>query len=123
MRFGRAGGKPSAALCNQPFRLDAGGGSTWDINALVPGTITAGKPFRFSLPVNAGKPPYKNWAVQTGALPPGITLDQARGVLYGTPLSSAAGNSYTFTATVTDSVNTVFPTVTDSPATFTITIH
>jgi len=50
-------------------------------------------------------------------------LDQARGVLSGTPSSSAAGNSYTFTVTVADSVNNVFPSVTDSPATFSITIH
>src|SRR5438132_9345764 len=118
-----AGAKPDASLCNQPFRLDAGGGSTWNVNALVSGTITAGKPFGFSLPVTGGKPPYKNWAVQTGALPPGIALDQARGVLSGTPSSSAAGNSYTFTVTVADSVNNVFPSVTDSPATFSITIH
>jgi len=115
--------KPDASLCSQPFRIDAGGGSTWSINALVSGTITAGKPFGYSLPVKGGKPPYKNWGVQTGALPPGLTLDQARGVLYGTPDPSAAGNTYTFTVTVSDSVNNVFPGIGDSPATFTITIH
>jgi hypothetical protein len=36
------------------------------------------------------------WSVSSGSLPPGMVLDQARGVIRGTPFSSAAGQTYRF---------------------------
>jgi len=43
-----------------------------------------------------------SWYLGSGELPPGLVIDQANGVVRGTPNSSAAGNSYTFTVTVKD---------------------
>ncbi len=54
-----------------------------------------------SLAATGGTPPYMSWTIQTGALPPGLTLNSA-GTLTGTP--ATAGN-YSFTAQVTDSAN------------------
>lgn len=43
------------------------------------------------------------WSLATGTLPPGMVIDQARGVVRGTPTSSASGQSYKFTINVKDS--------------------
>lgn len=42
------------------------------------------------------------WTVSGGVLPPGMTLDRSTGVVRGTPLSSAVGNTYRFTISVKD---------------------
>jgi hypothetical protein len=55
-----------------------------------------------SLYVMGGIPPY-SWSVATGSLPPGLVLDASRGVVRGTPFSSASGQVYDFTVKVTDS--------------------
>lgn len=44
-----------------------------------------------------------SWSLATGQLPPGLVIDAARGVVRGTPFSSAAGQTFTFTVTVRDS--------------------
>ncbi|PYS27333.1 MAG: hypothetical protein DMG11_16750, partial [Acidobacteria bacterium] len=41
------------------------------------------------------------WSVSSGQLPPGMTLDQDRGVVRGTPFSSAAGSTYRFRVNIT----------------------
>jgi hypothetical protein len=43
-----------------------------------------------------------SWYLGSGEIPPGLVIDQANGVVRGTPNSSAAGKSYTFTITVKD---------------------
>jgi hypothetical protein len=43
-----------------------------------------------------------SWYLASGELPPGLSIDQANGVVHGTPNSSAAGNNYTFTVNVKD---------------------
>ena len=43
-----------------------------------------------------------SWYLASGELPPGLSIDQANGVIHGTPNSSAAGNNYTFTVNVKD---------------------
>ena len=52
-----------------------------------------------TLSVSNGNPPY-TWSVSSGALPDGLSLNQAAGTITGTPL--AAGN-FNFTIRVTDS--------------------
>ncbi|MGB6249595.1 MAG: Ig domain-containing protein [Terriglobales bacterium] len=56
----------------------------------------------YSAPVNAtgGVPPYKNWNINSGSLPTGLSISSTTGVISGTP--TATGNS-TFTVQVTDS--------------------
>lgn len=108
--------------CNYNRPIDAGQGTLFTIeNGLVP--FKAGNPVGYSLFITGGVPPYKNWAVASGSLPPGLTIDQARGVLRGTPFSSAAGNTYTFTVMVSDTTNATFPGPSDSPATYKITLQ
>lgn len=51
-----------------------------------------------TLSTGGGQPPYR-WAVTTGALPPGLTLDGVFGRISGTPTANGA---YPFTLTVTD---------------------
>ncbi len=43
-----------------------------------------------------------SWALATGSLPGGLVIDAARGIVRGTPFSSAAGRTYSFTIKVTD---------------------
>jgi len=59
-----------------------------------------GSPYRGSLQATGGTPPYQNWTVTSGSLPPGITLDNGSGNFKGTP--TAAG-IFNFTVTVNDS--------------------
>jgi hypothetical protein len=47
-----------------------------------------------------GTPPYTNWAVTVGSLPPGLTLNAGTGALTGTPTTAGP---YSFTIQVTDS--------------------
>ena len=49
-----------------------------------------------------GTPPYVNWTVSGGALPPGLTLIASTGAILGTPTSSA-GSPFSFQVTVQDS--------------------
>jgi hypothetical protein len=49
----------------------------------------------------SGKLPW-SWFLESGELPQGMVIDQANGIVRGTPHSSAAGNEYAFTVTVKD---------------------
>jgi hypothetical protein len=51
--------------------------------------------------LGSGKLPW-SWFLESGALPQGMVIDQANGIVRGTPHSSAAGNEYSFTVTVKD---------------------
>lgn len=53
----------------------------------------------------AGTGPY-TYALTSGTLPPGTTLDPATGLVSGYPDASAAGNTYTYTITATDAETT-----------------
>lgn len=66
-----------------------------------------GAPYSISLIASGGTPPYGNWTVSGGSLPPGLTLSPSVGVISGTPNASG---TFTFSVTVTDSAG-----VTSSP--------
>jgi hypothetical protein len=61
---------------------------------------TAGSPYTATLTATGGMPPYV-WAITAGALPPGLSLDSATGVISGVPPHGAVG-THGFTVTVTD---------------------
>jgi hypothetical protein len=59
---------------------------------------TEGAPYSEPLSVTGGKEPY-SWAVTSGQLPEGLTLDPTSGLISGTPTTSGGG---TFEVTVKD---------------------
>ena len=66
--------------------------------SLPPGVY--GQPYSATLMASGGSPPL-SWAVTSGSLPPGLTLDPNTGIISGTP--SARAGTFGFTVTVTDS--------------------
>ena len=56
-----------------------------------------GSSYSAALAATGGIPPYGNWVVSVGSLPPGLTLNAATGIIGGTP-SSAAGSPFAFSA-------------------------
>jgi hypothetical protein len=66
----------------------------------TPPAATVGSSYCVSLAATGGIPGYGSWAVTSGSLPPGLSLD-GYGHLTGTP--TAAG-TYSFTVSVTDGV-------------------
>ncbi len=67
---------------------------------------STGNPFSFTgiyfaVSIGAGLgfrpvPTPLTWSIYSGSLPPGLVLDQARGVIRGTPDNSDAGETYSF---------------------------
>ena len=55
-----------------------------------------------ALAATGGVPPYSNWTVSSGSLPPGLTLNSSTGVISGNP-TTAAGSPFSFNVTVKDS--------------------
>jgi hypothetical protein len=53
--------------------------------------------------IGSGALPW-TWSIMSGELPPGLKINPASGVIYGTPLSSAAGNTYKFRISVKDGI-------------------
>jgi hypothetical protein len=64
---------------------------------LTAGTVSA--PYSFRLQARGGVSPY-TWTLATGALPPGLSLNAATGVISGTPVDTG---SFAFTVTLSDS--------------------
>lgn len=73
------------------------------INTPCPLTAgTVGLPYTALLTGSGGSPPY-TWSITVGALPPGLTLNAASGLISGTPTTPG---TFAFTITLTDSVPT-----------------
>ena len=60
----------------------------------------AGSYYSQALAASGGLPPYSNWQVISGSLPPGLVLSAATGVLSGTP--AVSGGPFAFTVQVSD---------------------
>ena len=85
---------------------------------------TVGTAYLQTLSATGGTPPYHNWVLSSGSLPPGLTLDGNAGTIGGVP-ASAAGSPYAFTVMVKDSAGAVstgsFSISISQPAALTIT--
>ncbi len=79
---------------------------------LPPGGI--GLAYSVWLSASGGIPPYGNWNVSGGSLPPGLTLDASAGAITGT---AAAVGTFNFSVTMQDSAGT-----TSAAQSFSITI-
>ena len=84
------------------------------VTASLPSGFTS-VPYYAVLQGSGGFPPYKNWTVVSGALPPGLSLDPTQGVISGTP-TTTLGSPFAFAITFSDS-STVSP-----PQPFTIPV-
>ncbi|MGH9822713.1 MAG: putative Ig domain-containing protein, partial [Blastocatellia bacterium] len=71
------------------------------IPAVTLATAVRGNAFSQQLEAAGGQPPY-TWSIQSGALPDGLSLNPATGVVSGTP---ARVGTYSFTPLVTDSIS------------------
>jgi hypothetical protein len=67
----------------------------------LPGGVTT-IPYSFTFQATTTTPPISNWVVASGALPPGLTLNNSTGVLSGTP---TAIGTYNFGVTCDDAQN------------------
>ena len=75
--------------------------SAFQINTMRTADIgKVGLPYNAPLLASGGTPPYSNWTVISGSLPPGLSLDPSSGVISGTP---AAAGTFGSTITVNDS--------------------
>jgi Flp pilus assembly secretin CpaC len=63
---------------------------------------SVGTPYDQILTASGGSAPF-SWSVSSGSLPAGLSLNAKTGEITGSPASTTAGTSLTFTVTVTDS--------------------
>jgi len=70
-------------------------------SALPSGVV--GQAYSANLSASGGTPPYNNWAISSGSLPPGLNLNASSGAISGTP-STAIGSPFIFSVTVKDSL-------------------
>jgi hypothetical protein len=66
--------------------------------------FTAGISYSYPLIVSGGVAPI-SYAISSGTLPSGITINETTGVISGTPTITSGGQAYNFTVTVSDSAS------------------
>jgi large repetitive protein len=106
-----------ALLCAALLLASCGGDDTTDTTEVLPGSLavttttlpdaTLRAAYTTTLTASGGTPPY-TWFRPLGTIPPGVALDQAAGVLIGTP--TAAGE-FSFTVKVFDALGASDSTV------------
>jgi uncharacterized protein (TIGR03437 family) len=79
---------------------------------ITPATLPGGEvgaPYTpTTLVASGGTPPYSNWTVSSGSLPPGLTLSSSSGQITGTP-STVTGSPFSFSVTVKDNAGSTSP--------------
>jgi hypothetical protein len=90
----------NSVTAQKQFTLSIGTGLTFTSPASLPGA-TAGASYSFTMQAAGGQPPY-SWSIIQGALPDGLSLNAASGLIGGTP---ATPGTFNFTAQVTDASN------------------
>ncbi len=139
---GTLAGSPSTSASNVPltFKVVDSGMPQQSDTASLPLTVRAaaqlsitssalpsaqvGKAYTTTLSAMGGKTPY-TWGLASGALPAGLALNTATGVLSGTPTVTAAGIPLTFTvsdASTPAQSQSVSLALNVSPATITVSI-
>jgi hypothetical protein len=88
-----------SSLCNSSNGnasnpCSAGALTNQHIQYLPSGTV--GSVYAATIVTSGGTPPY-SWSLASGTLPPGIVIDQARGILRGTPTNAGAYSFYVLT--------------------------
>jgi len=108
---------PTAQTATHAYTMTVYGSGTLAITSttLNPDTASEGVPYSTTLDASGGTEPY-SWAVTSGALPPGLSLDSVTGAITGTPTS---GGAFPFTVTVTDSTT---PTAQTASQSYTLTV-
>jgi hypothetical protein len=90
-------GNSASQSCTINIAALASGGSLTIMNADLPnGVVNA--PYSVSLAASGGTPPY-TWAVTSGSLPAGLTLDPKAGTISGTPTTPGWSGMITIQAT------------------------
>jgi hypothetical protein len=74
-------------------------------------TGQVGSPYSSALVASGGVPPYTSYAITSGSLPPGLTLNTSTGAITGTPTTAG---TFSFNATVVDSRGATAGTATAS---------
>jgi hypothetical protein len=91
-------------VASRTYSITVGAGVTVTTTSLAGGVV--GTAYSQTLGATGGTPPYTGWSVSSGALPPGLTLAAASGVISGTPTASG---TFSFCVTVRDSLEAASP--------------
>ncbi len=94
---------PDGLSFTKPDVLDAGGSPTWTTSAGALTQATEGDSYSVTLQASDPDGGSVTYAVTSGALPSGISLNTSSGVLSGTAPTVSSSTTYNFTVTATDS--------------------
>ena len=90
----------NSVTAQQQFTLSIGAGLTFTTPASLP-NATAGASYSFTMQASGGQAPY-SWSITQGALPDGLSLNAASGLIGGTP---GTPGTFNFTVQVSDAAN------------------